>query len=259
MTTPPTLLFLGTKQIGLACLEWLHAEQARLPCSLRGVLTSDTPRGGGEIRRFCTEHAIEVFDSPAAMPEADFLISVQYHRILQPADLAKARIAAANLHMAPLPEYRGCNQFSFAILHGDTEFGTTLHRMTPGIDSGDILAERRFPIGPDLTVDELYAKTYDATLELFRASLGPFLRGELTPVPQASLAATRPRAEFHRRNEIDALKQIDLSWPEERILRHLRATSMPGFEPPYAIIGGRKVYLVPAEQAASGPSHRIVS
>ena len=62
--------------------------------------------------------------------------------------------------MAPLPEYRGCNQFSFAIVDGKKEFGTTLHKMEEGIDNGDIIAESRFDIPENCFVKELYELTY---------------------------------------------------------------------------------------------------
>jgi hypothetical protein len=54
---------------------------------------------------------------------------------------------------------------------------------------------------------------------------------------------------LHLRKEMDALKIVDLSWPADKLERYLRATYMPGFEPPYALIRGRKVHLVPEASA----------
>jgi hypothetical protein len=36
---------------------------------------------------------------------------------------------------------------------------------------------------------------------------------------------------------------IDLNWSSDAIARHIRATYMPGFEPPYAMIGTQKIYF----------------
>ena len=93
--------------------------------------------------------------------DVDFLISVQYHNILKKEHIQKAKVLAVNVHMAPLPEYRGCNQFSFAIIDKAKVFGTTFHVLEEGIDSGDILFENRFPISEKLTVKELYEITYN--------------------------------------------------------------------------------------------------
>ena len=43
---------------------------------------------------------------------------------------------------------------------------------------------------------------------------------------------------------IDTLKQIDLSQPGNVIDRSIRATAMPGFAPPYAIVAGERIDLV---------------
>lgn len=153
--------------------------------------------------------------------------------------IALARKLAINLHMAPVPEYRGCNQFSFAILDEAREFGTTIHKLDTSIDGGDIIAERRFPIDQDIRVDELYNKTFEASVTLFKSEIAKILNGEYRLVDQSSLIDRK--SSIHYRNEIDDLKKIDLSWPKEKINRHIRATLMPGFPPPYTMVDGKKI------------------
>ena len=48
---------------------------------------------------------------------------------------------------------------------------------------------------------------------------------------------------IHYRNEIHALKQIDLSLSKEEIEKRIRATAMPGFEPPFCIVNDEKLYF----------------
>ncbi len=237
-----TFAFLGAKDIGATCLRQLHSFCQRHEHQIIGVFTN--PRGE-EIRDYCKEHGLPTFEDPdqlMAMDGPDYLISVQYHLILKKHHLDTARIIAVNLHMAPLPEYRGCNQFSFAIVNGDQEFGTTLHQMDPGIDSGGILFERRFPIPENCFVDELYQVTFDHSVEMFETSLPLLVAGEYNIIPQETLLEERTTS-LHFRKEIQQLKEIDLDWPQERILRHLRATAMPGFPPPYALFNDIKIEL----------------
>lgn len=75
-----------------------------------------------------------------------FIVCNIVEEILNAEHIGHAKNIALNLHMAPLPEYRGCNQFSFAIADNKKEFGTTIHKMDTGIDHGNILFEKRFPI-----------------------------------------------------------------------------------------------------------------
>lgn len=244
-----TLLFLGSKPIGYHCFEFLINEQDRLGIEVKGLLSNDNPTMNPalSLKDLATRHEIPIIDLLDEMPEVDFLVSVQYHEILQAKDIAKAKTLAVNLHMAPLPEYRGCNQFSFAILDGKNEFGTTLHVMDVRIDHGDILFEKRFPIPPHCWVDELYQLTYDASIQLFEHHIGEILQNKFTRIPQAELIAERGFS-LHYRKEMNDIKQVDLAWSEEKINRHLRACSMPGFEPPYALVQGEKIYLTRAWQ-----------
>lgn len=239
-----SVVFLGSKPIGYACLKHLIQMQSELNIRLSGILTNDNLRfnPGLSLLQLAQESNIPVFKDPDHIPPCDFLISVQYHQILKSHHIQRARLLAINLHMAPLPEYRGCNQFSFALLDQKKEFGTTLHVMDEKIDHGAILAEKRFPIPERCWVDELYQLTLDASMRLFEDSIAGILRGDIMGTPQEKLEGERG-TQMHYRNEINAIKQIQLNWPEEQIDRHLRATFMPGFEPPFTYIQGEKIYL----------------
>lgn len=238
------VLFLGSKPIGYSCLEHLIGCQNEEGIEIIGVLTNDNNRFNAalSVKELARQHRIPLYENLDQMPSSDFLISVQYHEILKAEHIRKAQQVAINLHMAPLPEYRGCNQFSFALLDQKKVFGTTLHVMDEGIDHGDILFEKRFPIPENCWVEELYDLTYRASLELFREKISEIFRNNYTRTSQQSLIAERGSS-LHYRKEMQHIKQIDLSWEEEKILRHLRATSMPGFEPPFTVIENQKIYL----------------
>jgi hypothetical protein len=43
---------------------------------------------------------------------------------------------------------------------------------------------------------------------------------------------------------IEDLKKIDLSWNRNKIEKHIKATLMKGFEPPYFKLNGKKIYFL---------------
>lgn len=236
------VVFLGAKKIGLECLKILHGKSEELQFEVVGVATN---LRGKEINEYAKHHKIDVLgglDEYMTIPEVDIAISVQYHEILKKEHISKASEITVNLHMAPLPEYRGCNQFSFAILENKDHFGTTIHRLEEGIDSGDIIFESRFPISKDVWVEELYNLTYEKSLELFKKSLPNLISGDYKLTPQKEFIAKRGTS-IHYRKEIAEIKEIDLDWSSEKINRHIRATHFSGFEPPYSIIDSKKVYF----------------
>jgi len=241
---PKKVVFLGSKPIGYECFAHLIAEQSALNIQIIGLLTHSRKEFGNahDINILAEEHKIPILDSLANLPECDIIYSVQYHQILKQQDIKKARQVAVNLHMAPLPEYRGSNQFSYAIIEGKEEFGTTIHEIDERIDHGAILFQKRFLIPENCWVNELYQLTYDASLKLFKQTLGHIINGNYSTVAQQSLEG-KYGSSLHYRKEISTLKEIDLNWDNEKIKRHIRATYMPGFEPPYCIIDGKKLYF----------------
>ncbi|HYC39255.1 MAG TPA: formyltransferase family protein [Chitinophagaceae bacterium] len=240
------ILYLGSKKIGCECLRELLSIAAEEGAALKGILTNPQAAYAREITALAGERSIPVFaelDEILQLKDIDLLVSVQYHRILRREHIAVARLAV-NYHMAPLPEYRGCNQFSFALFEGAKEFGTTVHRLENGVDSGAIIDEIRFPVDSKWDVSELYEATYRHTLNLFRRSIPQLLRRNYSLTPQQDLVASRG-SRIYRRKDIERLKQINVDDPVPLIVKKVKATSMPGFEPPYFIHDGEKYYIIP--------------
>ena len=242
--TKKKLVFLGSKPIGYECLSYLIAQKDAVGVEITGLLTRSRKEFGDahDLTELAGKHGIPLIGSLDEIPECEILYSVQYHELLKPHHIAKASEIAVNLHMAPLPEYRGANQFSFAILENAHEFGTSIHKIDPLIDHGDILFQKRFPIPEKCWVGELYELTFKASVKLFQQSLQHLVKSNYYSVPQEALIA-RFGTSLHFRKEMEELKKIDLNWEKEKIELHIRATSMPGFEPPYCIINGEKVYF----------------
>ena len=174
--------------------------------------------------------------------DVDFILSFQYHQILKKEMLDHPKYGSINLHMAPLPEYRGCNQFTFAIVNKEQEFGTTLHYMDSGIDSGDIISEKRFKIHKDITISELYDITEQKYIELFKENIGQILELKNQRIPQKELITERG-CHLYYRKDIDGIKELSLNWDKEKIYRYIRALDFPPFEPSYVKINNKKIYL----------------
>jgi methionyl-tRNA formyltransferase len=73
---------------------------------------------------------------------------------------------ALNFHPSPLPNGRGPYPLFKAILDGIPEWGVTAHALEPAFDTGPILAQRRFALGPQETHDTLLAKCQMAAKDI---------------------------------------------------------------------------------------------
>lgn len=239
-----TVVFLGSKPIGATCLDILLRHSVDLDCKVIAVSTISRPefKEIDTVASIAEDAGIPIIHNPDLLPECDFICSVQYHRILTAEQIAKARLLAFNLHLAPLPEYRGCNQFSFAIMNEETEFGVSIHRIDERIDHGDLYFEKRFPIGREIWVNELYQQTVEAGVQLFEQSLPHLIHH---PESLSPIDISGRKEALYFRHQIQQLKQIPDDASIAQLKKIVRATAMPGFEPPYLMIQGTKVYCSP--------------
>ena len=122
--------------------------------------------GRREIGRRCRAMLDDVEFAPFSRAEIGF--SVVGTRIFSAEEIAAVPLGIVNLHLAPLPRYRGRYSFTHAILAGDAYFGVTLHYIDEGLDTGPIIAERTFPIKPTDTAWSLYLRAQREGTELFR-------------------------------------------------------------------------------------------
>jgi methionyl-tRNA formyltransferase len=238
------IVFLGSKPIGYQCLQYLLEHKEALNIEVIGLRTRLRSEfgDGNDLTVLARQFDIPLLQSLDEIPECDIIYSVQHHELLKAAHIQKAAVITVNLHLAPLPEYRGCNQFSFAIMDEVREFGVSIHEIDTRIDHGALLFEERFSVPADCWVQHLYELTFSAGLRLFQTSAKDLIQGKYKKVPQSDLLQSRKES-LHFRKEIQDLKYIDLTQSKEEIEKRLRATYMPGFEPAYTTMGDKKVYF----------------
>ncbi len=90
-------------------------------------------------------------------------------------------------------------------------------RMDAGLDTGPIVAQRRVPVAGDEVAPELEAALASMAADLLDDSLGPWLRGEVPPTPQAEDGATLTRP--LRRED----GRLDPARPAAELERQVRA------------------------------------
>src|SRR5262249_47063694 len=59
-------------------------------------------------------------------------------------------------HPSLLPRYRGPSAINWPIIQGDTETGLSIFWPDNGLDTGDVLLQKKTPIGPDDTLGSVY-------------------------------------------------------------------------------------------------------
>jgi methionyl-tRNA formyltransferase len=236
------ILFIGTGEIGLPTLRMLSNWPDH---ELVGVITQpDKPAGRDQkltpspIKK-ASEHfnvagatcgcelALPVLQ-PARIKDQAAIAAIQamqpdviavmaYGQILPRDVLEIPKIACLNLHASILPRWRGAAPIQAAIAAGDSETGITVMYMDEGLDTGDILLQRKIEIAPAETGGSLHDKLAQVAPEALAEAILLLDKGKAPRLPQANeLATYAPKLERKH-------GRIDWTEPAAVIERKIRA------------------------------------
>ena len=113
----------------------------------------------------------------------DYLFSFYYRHMIPAELLACAKIGALNMHGSLLPKFRGRAPVNWAILHGATETGATLHMMEVKPDAGDIVGQSAVSIGPNETATDVFGKVSRAAITVINQALPELIQGRIPRKP----------------------------------------------------------------------------
>jgi methionyl-tRNA formyltransferase len=129
----------------------------------------------------------------------ELVLSIQYRWKIQ-SSIVKKATHSANLHLSPLPLYRGHNPFFHALLDSQTSFGVTLHEISNEFDSGAIIKKKLFPVDPLETAYSLYSKSCFAAEEVISDYLNLLKQGkEIKTYSQPSGYKFYTKQDFYNR------------------------------------------------------------
>ena len=168
--------------------------------------------------------------------EGDYIISYLSRWVVPEELLNRAKKAAINFHPAS-PEYPGIGCNNFALYEDAKEYGVTCHHMASKVDTGRIIAVKRFPIYPEDDVAALLKRTYENQIALFFEIIQLLADGKELPI--SSEKWTCPPFTRKQFNELFVIKP-DMS--KEEIAHRIRAISYQHWQPYVEIEGFRFEY-----------------
>ena len=124
--------------------------------------------------------------TPELIDERDpaFAVVHGYRVILRRPVLERLPDRVVNLHISYLPYNRGADPTLWSVLE-DTPAGASIHYVDEGVDTGDVIAQRRVEFADDDTLATAYAALQDALAELFRAHWPAIRAGTCPRIPQS--------------------------------------------------------------------------
>lgn len=134
----------------------------------------------------------------------DFVVCSGYHLRIPESICDQLNGRIINIHAGCLPWARGIGLTLFSVLL-NYPLGTSIHLIDPGLDTGDLLLEKRMHVLPTETLRTLYTQMLNNVNNLFVEFLDQLASGEATRVPQSPI---NPRAYSRTRTEFENVLEV---------------------------------------------------
>ena len=202
------IVFIGTGEIGVPTLRALQRSEHELgrvvtqpdkpvgreqkitaPPIKKALIAGGPNAGPAQTLQPARIKDREAIDQIRALAP-DVIVVMAYGQILPRAVLEIPKIACLNLHASLLPRWRGAAPIQAAIAGGDREAGMTVMYMDEGLDTGDILLQRKIDISPSETGATLHDRLAQIAPEALLESLRLLAAGNAPRIPQDQALAT---------------------------------------------------------------------
>lgn len=241
----------GSTRVALQVLsEW--------PCGLTALATLPQSRASRhsdfeDLRPMAIELGVQAIDvvnvnAPEFLDtlrrlSPDLLMVIGWSQLCGSDFLRIPRLGTVGFHPSPLPELRGRAVIPWTILEHHRETGASLFWMDDGLDSGDLLAQRLFPVAGDETATTLYAKHETKLAEMLRDVAPSLLAGSAPRLPQ-----DHARASYCARRTADD-GEIDWHQPADVVWTLIRAVTRP-YPGAFSRLHGHRVVIWSADVVA---------
>lgn len=222
------VVFMGTPEFAVPCLDALLDHGVSVVAVVTGV---DKPAGRGQkIQPPPVKSRTVAAGLPVLQPEnvrdpsfregvqhyaADLFVVVAF-RVL-PAEIFRLPpLGTINVHASLLPKYRGAAPIQWAILRGEKETGITTFFINDNVDAGDVILQRRTPLGAMETAGELHDRLKHMGAEVLLETVKLVAKGEVPRLTQEGVATPAPKITRD-------MARINWARPAEEIVNLVRA------------------------------------
>ena len=141
------------------------------------------------LKWFAEKNDIEIISLKDAYEIEDLLfLSTEFDRIIRPDKFKTTELY--NIHFSMLPKYKGCFTAIMPLLNGEEYTGVTLHRMRAGIDTGEIVDQRKIEINDGDCSLDVYRNCLKCGTELIIKNFEKLISGNVCTYPQDSKHST---------------------------------------------------------------------
>lgn len=239
------IVFMGSADFGICALETLMEYH-----KVVGVVSTPAkPKGRGRktvespISSYAQNRNIVPILTPQNLKDpqlvetlsdlkADIFVVVAF-RILPETIFSIPPLGTINIHASLLPSYRGAAPIQRAIESGEKETGVTIFRIDKGIDTGELILQKKVQIGDQETTPELYMRLSRLGAQALVESIGMLQKGTIHPLKQENSNATNaPKL---------SKKEAKIDWSEPNINIFNKIRAFKPFPGTFMVMDGKRI------------------
>lgn len=226
------IVFMGTPEFAVASLRALVEDG----WNVVGVVTTpDKPAGRGQkmsisaVKEYALEQGLpilqpeklkdEAFLQELKSLQADVQVVVAF-RMLPEVVWNMPPKGTFNLHASLLPQYRGAAPINWAIINGEKETGVTTFFLQHEIDTGNIILQKKTPIGDDENIGELYDRLMGIGSNAVLETMERIVAGNVQTTPQPESENLKPAPKLFKET-----CKLDFSDTVENVRNKIRGLS----------------------------------
>lgn len=155
----------------------------------------------------------------------DLFVSMSFNQIFKKEIINLPKLKTINCHAGKLPFYRGRNILNWALINDEKEFGITVHFIDEGIDTGDIILQKTFPISDSDDYNSLLEVAHTSCAEVLYEAILLFKKENgVQPIKQTTI---HPIGFYcPQRKEGDEI--LDWNQTSREVFNFVRAITFPG-------------------------------
>ena len=154
----------------------------------------------------------------------DLFVSMSFNQIFKQKITNLPRYGTINCHAGLLPFYRGRNILNWVLINDEKLFGITVHFIDEGIDTGDIILQKSFPITDNDTYATLLEIAHDECAKILYDAIKKIQINDFERVKQLKIHSTG----FYCGQRKDGDEIINWIQDSREIFNFIRAICKPG-------------------------------
>jgi methionyl-tRNA formyltransferase len=188
-----TAIVFAYSEVGVRCVRELLEQGIEIPLLFSHADDPNETQWFGSVQQLAKDHGLKVVtpespNTPQWIAEGvalkpDFVFSFYYRYMLDNAWVELPRLGALNIHGSLLPKYRGRAPVHWAIIHGETVTGASLHYMVEKPDAGALVDQEAVSILENDTALDVSIKVAEAAQTVLRRSLPRLIAGTAPSLP----------------------------------------------------------------------------